>query len=85
MKGYNAMDEPPGTLEPFKPCPFCGGSVYLGYVAPRKYRAAKHHPYTITCSRCNLWFGWDIDDGGRFESPEEAQRKWNQRTEEKKK
>ena len=62
-----------------KPCPFCGQEVAIVQMEPRLYRLSRNHPYTVVCNGCCLFFGYDEDYGGQFDSREEAAEVWNKR------
>lgn len=62
-----------------RPCPFCGGKVGIVKADPPLHRPVMNHPFHVECQQCNLFFGWDIDYGGRFDTEQEAAEAWNQR------
>lgn len=63
-----------------KPCPFCGGEAEIAEnEAPRLYRPARNRPYYVCCLSCDLFFGYDVDYGGEFDTKEEAIKAWNNR------
>lgn len=62
-----------------KPCPFCGGEVNVVKISPRLYRPSRNHPFAVVCYGCDLYFGYDEDYGGIFDTEEEAIREWNKR------
>lgn len=61
------------------PCPICGGKAEIAEFDPPLRRPARNHPYTVYCPGCELLFGWDVDYGGTFDTPEEASAAWNRR------
>ena len=67
-----------------KPGPFCGGHAMLCQVTePRTHRPSRYHPYCVICAACDLFFGYDEDYGGRFDTEQEAIEAWNRRGGEK--
>lgn len=62
-----------------KPCPFCGGAVDFATLPPRLYRPERNHDLCVVCWECDLYFGWDCDYGGRFDTEQEAAEAWNRR------
>lgn len=66
------MDEKP------KPCPFCGGAASIWECEPRLHRYPNYH-YCVVCFGCDLYFGYDMDYGGEFDTEEEAIKEWNRR------
>lgn len=66
-------------MSDLKPCPICGGSVSIKKIEPRLYRPARNHPFSVVCYECDLYFGYDEDYGGRFDTEGEAIREWNRR------
>lgn len=67
-------------MSELKPCPFCGGrAVSVQEVTPRLYRPVRNHPYSVICLECDLWFGYDNDYGGMFDTEIEAIKAWNRR------
>ena len=66
-----------------KPCPFCGGKVSItNQITSRLY--TKEPTFCVYCWTCDLLFGFDIDYGGQFATPEEAIEVWNTRYQEAK-
>ena len=65
--------------EKLKPCPFCGGEVYIAQIVPRLYRPLRNHPFSVVCNSCDLYFGFDEDYGGVFETKADAIDAWNKR------
>lgn len=61
------------------PCPFCGGMASVQLIDPRLYRPTMNHPFAVVCYACDLFFGYDVDYGGRFDSETEAIEAWNRR------
>lgn len=64
-----------------KPCPFCGCDPVIARVTPRLYRPIKNHPFCVICYSCDMFFGFDEDYGGMFDTEEEAAEEWNRRSE----
>ena len=64
-----------------KPCPFCGGGVQVLIMSPKLYRPNRinQDTYHVHCNHCELFFGWDYDYGGVFDTVEEAVAAWNYR------
>lgn len=63
------------------PCPFCGGTaVSVQKIEPYLYRPVKNHPFSVVCWECDLFFGYDDDYGGMFDTEAEAIKAWNRRT-----
>ncbi len=63
-----------------KPCPFCGGkAISVKNIEPRLYRPVRNHPYAVICWECDLFFGYDEDYGGRFDTENDAIEAWNRR------
>lgn len=61
-----------------KPCPFCGGTVVsIEKMAPRLYRPDKK--FSVVCWQCDLFFGYDEDYGGMFDTEAKAIEAWNGR------
>ena len=60
-------------------CPFCGGEVYVAKIEPRLYRPSCNHPYSVVCYNCDLFFGYDGDYGGEYDTEAEAIEAWNRR------
>ena len=68
-------------MNDLKPCPFCGGHAMLCHIIePRIYRPNRYHPYCVICVACDLFFGYDEDYGGMFDTEAEAIKAWNRRT-----
>lgn len=66
-----------------KPCPFCGQPVNIAEASPRLFRPSRNHKYHIECPGCQLFFGWDVDYGGQFDTVKEAAEAWNRRDDRK--
>lgn len=67
-------------MSELKPCPFCGGTaVSIQKIEPRLYRPVKNHPFSVVCWECDLFFGYDSDYGGMFDTEAEAIKAWNRR------
>ena len=66
-------------MSELKPCPFCGGEVYVAKIEPRLYRPSCNHPCSVVCYNCDLYFGYDEDYGGEFDTEAEAIEAWNRR------
>ena len=66
-------------MEKLKPCPFCGGEPQIIKPEPRLYRPVCNHLYCVVCWSCDLWFGYDNDYGGEFDTKKEATVEWNKR------
>ena len=62
-------------------CPFCGDEVYVAKIEPRLYRPSCNHPYSVVCYNCDLFFGYDGDYGGEYDTEAEAIEAWNRRVE----
>lgn len=60
-------------------CPFCGGEVYVAKIEPRLYRPSCNHLYSVVCYNCDLYFGYDEDYGGEYDTEAEAIEAWNRR------
>ncbi|MCR4819356.1 MAG: Lar family restriction alleviation protein [Fretibacterium sp.] len=65
--------------EKLKPCPFCGGEAAVVEIEPRLYRPVMNKPFCVLCTSCDLYFGYDYDYGGEFDTKEEAAAAWNRR------
>lgn len=55
-----------------KPCPFCGGKVYIDNEDCYGY---EHIDFFVHCDNCSLQFGF----ASQFETEEEAAKAWNTR------
>lgn len=64
-----------------KPCPFCGGKSHVVQIEPRLYRLSRNHPLGVVCYNCDLFFGYNEDYGGEFDTYEDAAEAWNRRDE----
>lgn len=69
-------------MNELKPCPFCGGTaVSIQKIEPHLYRPVKNHPFSVVCWECDLFYGYDEDYGGMFDTEAEAIKAWNRRAE----
>ena len=65
-------------MSELKPCPFCGGTaVSIEKMMPRLYRPDRK--FSVVCWECDLFFGYDEDYGGMFDTEAEAIKAWNRR------
>ena len=69
------------TMEKLKPCPFCGGNPQVVHIEPCIHRPSRNHPLGVVCYKCDLFFGYDEDYGGEFDTEEDAIKAWNRRVE----
>lgn len=63
------------NFEKLKPCPFCGGTAYLG----GEHEDSDMTGYYVECTKCDVIMGGMCWNGGSFSTKEEAIKAWNRR------